>query len=73
MLYQLVAIVDLNESEAQKVARYISGLKLSVHNVLKTSILVDGFRRLITKALLVEKQQMWSVSLLSTLYLACGS
>lgn len=59
--YQLVARVDLNESEDQMVARYVSGLKFSIQEVLGLYTLWS-FSEAYNKALVVEKQQNLSVS-----------
>ena len=54
--HQLVVRVDLNESEEQMVARYLSGLKLPIQDVISLQSLwnvTEAYNR----ALLVEKQQ----------------
>ena len=54
--HQLVVRVDLNESEEQMVARYLSGLKPSIQDVLSFQSLWN-MSEANNRALLVEKQQ----------------
>ena len=54
--HQLVERVDLNESEEQMVARYLSGLKPSIQDVLSLQSLWN-VSEAYNRALLVEKQQ----------------
>ncbi|XP_065620600.1 uncharacterized protein LOC136063732 [Quercus suber] len=54
--HQLVVRVDLNESEEQMVARYLSGLKPSIQDVLSLQSLWN-VSKAYNRALLVEKQQ----------------
>ena len=56
MFHQLVVRVDLNESEEQMVARYLSGLKSSIQDVLSLQSLWN-MSKAYNWALLVEKQQ----------------
>ena len=59
--YQLIVRVDFNESETQMVARYISGFKPSIQDVLELQsrwFVSKAYNR----ALLVEKQQLRGVS-----------
>ena len=54
--YQLISRVNLNENEQQKVVHYLSGLKLSIQDVLVLQRLLT-VSKAYYKVLLVEQQQ----------------
>jgi len=56
LFYQLISRVNVNENEQQKVVHYLSGLKLSIQDVLVWQRLLN-VSKAYDKVLLIEQKQ----------------